>query len=220
MISNGYSPINNYIELAQIMCADEHSTNITISCDVSKSPTELNVFNYSVISFTYCHVDIGIFLNSILSYFSNNYVSNSSSYGDYTIGHIKPDIVAPGIYTFSSLSNSTSCNALHLNTIDPNKIKLSDISLLGISGTSMATPNVNGSTTLIRQYYREGFHRYNSSLPSFDMSTVSSSLVKATLINNEVQMNNMNIFFFYNSSSSCGWINLNSMLSTFIQSHG
>ncbi|ADI74134.1 peptidase S8 and S53 subtilisin kexin sedolisin [Methanohalobium evestigatum Z-7303] len=83
-----------------------------------------------------------------IAYFSSRGPTNDS--------RIKPDVVAPGTNILSTKANITSAE--------------NDYTYM--SGTSMATPHVAGTASLVRQYYMD-----NLSV------TPSASLIKTTLIN-------------------------------------
>ena len=88
--------------------------------------------------------------------------------GPTTDGRRKPELYAPGCGTRSSQSG-TAC------------------SVVGLTGTSMATPAVAGAAALIRQYYSEGYYPGGSPNPA-DALTPTGALLKATLINSGVDM--------------------------------
>ncbi|GIL44348.1 hypothetical protein Vafri_1858 [Volvox africanus] len=88
---------------------------------------------------TYPRINLGV---DGLPYFS--------SYGPFTDGRFKPDIVAPGTQVESAASgpgisedvNGGSCSS----------------KTTYMSGTSMATPTVAGHLALARQYFRDGYY--------------------------------------------------------------
>jgi len=69
-----------------------------------------------------------------------NNVAVFSSQGPAVGGRFKPDLVAPGFSLLSANSNSAG-----------------DCPIVGMAGTSMATPITAGDVALIRQYLREGY---------------------------------------------------------------
>ncbi|EFJ44737.1 hypothetical protein VOLCADRAFT_95105 [Volvox carteri f. nagariensis] len=103
------------------------------------SNSSLVITNPHMTFLYYPNVDMGI--NS-LPYFS--------SYGPFTDGRIKPDIVAPGAAVESAASgpgirpdaNSSTCSS----------------STIQLQGTSMSTPLVAGHLALARQYFRDGYY--------------------------------------------------------------
>ncbi|WP_420573794.1 S8 family serine peptidase [Kordia sp.] len=68
-------------------------------------------------------------------------MSSFSSWGSTDDGRIKPDISAKGVNTFSAFDNSNT-------------------SYDTISGTSMASPSVNGTLLLLQQYHNELYNEY------------------------------------------------------------
>ncbi len=78
-------------------------------------------------------------------------------------GRRKPDIAAPGC-TITSAAGATGC-ATAVN-----------------SGTSMATPAIGGVSTLIRQYFTDGFYPTGVATPS-NALIPSGALLKAMVVN-------------------------------------
>ncbi len=92
----------------------------------------------------------------------------SGGAGPSVDGRRKPEIFAPGCSTNSS-SAGTSCGTTSL------------------TGTSMASPAVAGTSCLIRQYYVDGY--YPTGSPNGpDSITPSGALIKATALNASVDM--------------------------------
>ncbi|MEX2219353.1 MAG: S8 family serine peptidase [Phycisphaerales bacterium] len=77
-------------------------------------------------------------------------------------GRLKPEIWAPGCSTISS--STSGCGTATM------------------TGTSMASPAIAGSTMLVRQYYMSGFYPSGAANPS-DARTPSGALLRATLMN-------------------------------------
>jgi PGF-pre-PGF domain-containing protein len=90
-----------------------------------------------------------------------NEIANFSSKGPTDDNRIKPDVVAPGTYIFSTKSSLTTGTGDYVYK----------------NGTSMATPLTAGTAALVRQYYVE-----NESI------SPSAALLKATLINGAANM--------------------------------
>jgi len=96
-----------------------------------------------------------------------------SSRGPTFDGRIKPDIVAPGVYTVSASAGS-SC------------------SVTTKSGTSMATPATSGAAALVRQYLMD------ARAPGYGAFVPSAAMLKAILITSAVSLS-----VRYPSSSYC-----------------
>jgi len=114
-----------------------------------------------------------------------------SSRGPCDDGRIKPDISAPGI---AIISTRTDLNQDYEQWGTCNVPTAYRTYYLTMGGTSMANPLTAGATTLVRQYYVDGWHPNNSSTTnssavSGDGFNPSSALVKATLINGAWDMN-------------------------------
>jgi subtilase family protein/K319-like protein len=104
---------------------------------------------------------------------SANSMASFSSCGPTDDGRVKPDVTVPGSNIVSARSDfnagSNNCNTTTM------------------SGTSMATPGAAGLSTLIRQYYTDGFYP-SGAAQTADRFTPSAALIKATLINSATQM--------------------------------
>lgn len=85
-------------------------------------------------------------------------------------GRRKPDVVTPGCNIQSSRSG-TACT----------------INQRGVCATSWATPAAAAASTLIRQYYVDGYYPNGASDPT-SAFTPSGALIKATLINGTIDM--------------------------------
>jgi hypothetical protein len=108
---------------------------------------------------------------------NNVEVDDSSARGPTRKGVSKPDIIAPGCIIYSANSNVE----------DPNDVSLKNI--IKMEGTSMATPAISGSATLLREYFVKGYY------PSLKQNSSNSiipaaSLLKAALINSATPFNN------------------------------
>ncbi|HXF09492.1 MAG TPA: S8 family serine peptidase, partial [Desulfuromonadaceae bacterium] len=98
-------------------------------------------------------------------------MADFSSRGPCEDGRIKPDIVAPGTW-ISSLQSASATDENSWAPISPNYQYQ--------GGTSQAGPHASGAAAVLVQYYRE---THNGATPS-------PALVKATLINSAVDMDN------------------------------
>lgn len=94
-----------------------------------------------------------------------------SSRGPTMDGRIKPDIVAPGVWTKSAKAM-------------PDKVGGADTSVM--SGTSMATPMVAGAAAVVRDYFKQGF--YPTGVKSSIAMDISAATVKAVIVNGGVMM--------------------------------
>ena len=103
-------------------------------------------------------------------YETMNRLSNFSSQGPTPDNRFKPEIVCPGQNIHSARSGMPitvfACDSL---------------SILEMSGTSMATPNCAAYAALVRQYFREGFHMMGVKNISVGIIP-TSALLKAIMI--------------------------------------
>ncbi|OGQ15580.1 MAG: hypothetical protein A3B70_01240 [Deltaproteobacteria bacterium RIFCSPHIGHO2_02_FULL_40_11] len=100
---------------------------------------------------------------------NENGIAAFSSRGPTEDGRIKPDIVAPGTNILSARSHHEEATPLW---------GAFNEHYAWSGGTSMATPLVSGTASLIRQFYVE----------KMGLEYVSAALVKATLINGAIDM--------------------------------
>jgi subtilisin family serine protease len=102
-------------------------------------------------------------------------MASFSSRGPTTDGRIKPDVVGPG-YKVISMHSDGNPTSNQCGTQRPSGAN--SAALLTNQGTSMATPLISGSASLVRQYYREFMKLENP----------SGSLIKATMIHSTKQL--------------------------------
>ncbi|MEO0227525.1 MAG: S8 family serine peptidase [candidate division WOR-3 bacterium] len=136
---------------------------------------------------------VGATLNST----SSNQIASFSSRG-YTLDRrIKPNVMAPG----DGASLWAGLMSAQGGTTN---------SYWGMSGTSMATPAVNGSIGLIRQYLLAGFYPTGAANPSDSIKYQSSALLRAMAI----VSCDPNIGSYVVPDSNIGWgrIDLDSVL--------
>ncbi|MEM2891010.1 MAG: PQQ-binding-like beta-propeller repeat protein, partial [Thermoplasmata archaeon] len=113
-------------------------------------------------------IGVGATLNGA----SREDVASFSGRGPCSDGRLKPDVMAPGVNTWSARGG------------DPGGVYDDYFQL---SGTSMATPACAGAVTLIRQYYMDGWYPTGSRQPTNGF-VPSAALIKATLINSAIEM--------------------------------
>jgi len=101
-----------------------------------------------------------------------------SSKGPTSDGRYKPDILAPGEYTESVISDGKIVTG---QTTCSNTRKM--------EGTSMATPIAAGGTALVRQYLREGWYPNGRKEKKNAFKNPSAALIKAIIINGAEPMN-------------------------------
>lgn len=102
--------------------------------------------------------------------YSPDWLASFSSRGSSALSFRKPDLVAPGgAYVWSAANTAPSSG-----TCAP----LSQ-TVLGLQGTSMATPHASSGAVLLRQYFVDGLHQNNNSVRS--TTRPMASLLRATL---------------------------------------
>ena len=92
-----------------------------------------------------------------------------SAYGSYPSGRFGNDVIAHGVTTWSACSEGASSTCA------------SGCYIIGMSGTSMATPAVAGMAILLRQYYRDGWYG-NGTQGSATGINPSTALIRASLL--------------------------------------
>ena len=112
-------------------------------------------------------------------HYSKENVAYFSARGPCPDLRIKPDLMAPGEYIWSSRSNGP-----------PETVQCSLDDIMPLQGTSMASPVMAGVAALARQYFADGYYPSGVATPS-DALAPSGALLKAVLINSGVRMAGM-----------------------------
>jgi len=94
---------------------------------------------------------------------ASNTIASFSSRGPTADNRIKPNLCAPGDILYSAAGGSTNLYA-------------------SLSGTSMATPSVNGTIGLLRQYLLAGYYPSGSANPADSIRYISANLLRAMAI--------------------------------------
>jgi hypothetical protein len=116
--------------------------------------------------------------------FSVNNLATFSARGPTVDGRVKPDIVTIGEQVVSSFSRGTVLGEKCRSSFLPSD------NLVGLEGTSMASPLAGSAATLIRQYFQDGY--YPSGKPdSHKRFNPSAALVKAMMIHSARQIDGL-----------------------------
>uniref|UniRef100_A0A7C4GAX3 T9SS type A sorting domain-containing protein n=1 Tax=candidate division WOR-3 bacterium TaxID=2052148 RepID=A0A7C4GAX3_UNCW3 len=91
---------------------------------------------------------------------SSNAIASFSSRGPTQDGRLKPNVCAPGVDLYSARNTGTN-------------------TYTNMSGTSMATPAVNGTVGLMRCYLQEGYYPGGTPNPADRISYISAALLRA-----------------------------------------
>ena len=94
---------------------------------------------------------------------SQNLIYSGTSRGPTDDSRFKPTVCSPGqnVISASGASNTT---------------------YVGLTGTSMASPNLAGSATLVRQYFTDGWYPTGAAVPA-NALTPSAALLRAMMVN-------------------------------------
>lgn len=91
-------------------------------------------------------------------------IADFSSRGPCDDNRMKPTVMAPGYFLYSSAGATTNY-------------------YLGMAGTSMATPCAAGDAALVREYFARGFYPTGDSTPANQWTFIPACVVKAMIIN-------------------------------------
>jgi len=91
-------------------------------------------------------------------------IADFSSRGPCDDGRMKPTLVAPGYFLYSSAGAATN-------------------TYLGMAGTSMSNPCIAGNAALVREYFARGFYPTGDSVVGNQWTFIPAAVVKAMLIN-------------------------------------
>lgn len=101
-------------------------------------------------------------------------LASFSSHGPTADFRFQPLVVATGAEILSAYSNGG----------DPTQ----QCDVIGMSGTSMATPTLASNAAIVRQYYVEGYYPTGAAVPGDAIASPSAALLKATIINSAQPM--------------------------------
>ncbi len=133
-----------------------------------KYPSLLNIYAAGNESSTRTLRNPGISKNSITvgatgNGTSSNAIASFSSRGPTADNRIKPNLCAPGDVLYSASGGTTN-------------------GYFSLSGTSMATPSVNGTIGLMRQYLMAGYYPSGAATPADSIRYISANLLRAMAI--------------------------------------
>lgn len=104
--------------------------------------------------------------------YDHDWLAPFSSRGSASLPFRKPDVVAPGgsfVWSAANDGPTGSCATLAGN-------------IVGLQGTSMATPLVAGGALLVREYFATGQYPNRAGITAVDTTSPTASLVRATLV--------------------------------------
>ncbi len=128
-----------------------------------------------------------------------NDIADFSSRGPTDDGRIKPTIVAPG-----SGDAVTSRQGIESADSDGD-LSTNNNGYISMPGTSMACPTAAGATTLVRQYFVDGYY------PEGTISNPSAALIKSVMVNGAVEISGSGAYENSNSypNNDQGWGRVN-----------
>lgn len=107
--------------------------------------------------------------------YSHDWLAQFSSRGSASLSFRKPDLVAPGgAYIWSAANTGPGTGAC---------APLSQ-TLIGLQGTSMATPHASAAAVLVRQYFVDGLHHGGA----VNTARPMASLIRATMVASAVPL--------------------------------
>ncbi|OHT08238.1 Clan SB, family S8 [Tritrichomonas foetus] len=161
--------------------ANKKASAIVISTVIDICPSYINI-PVLYISTLPQEGTYATFVPTLLYPQMNNRMSRAwySSVGPTITGRTKPDIVVPGQYIVSSAAGDPN---------DKNPRPATTNTLVSEMGTSMATPAAAGLASLLRQYFLDGFYPTRKASTKDSIQNISSSLIRAALVNSASPLN-------------------------------
>jgi hypothetical protein len=120
-------------------------------------------------------------------YFNTECAATYSSQGPTKDGRIKPDLMAPGHYLYSSEANSSYPRCSSIGIFPDSNGTNYPYGLVKKTGTSMACPMLASNIVIIRQYLMEGFYPTGQRTAE-DSFLPSASLMKAMAIAGSINL--------------------------------